>query len=204
MIIGRDSSFYRPYIIEVNGKDYYVDNIVMYDSDGIMCQTGCGWFEKGISNDITEIELDTDAIKLRRKEKFDGEVFVTLHKKSYEKKSVATLYIPADMLNVHFVKYTYETDIWYVYKVFAGDNGICIRECMGSTDSNLSEIRREIEENDKNLDSYHLIYHTDDAISSCEELTRLAKMYKAERERLKNLSVEDALAEYKPFEKSED
>ena len=48
------------------------------------------------------------------------------------------------------------------------------------------------------------IYHTDDAISSCEELTRLAKMYKAERERLKNLSVEDALAEYKPFEKSED
>ena len=140
MIIGRDSSFYRPYIVEVNGNYYYVDNIVMYDSDGIVCQTGRGWFEKGISNDITEIELSTDAIKLRRKEKFDGEVFAMLHKKPYEKQSVAILYIPADMLNVHFVKYTYETGLWYVYKVFEGDNGIYIKECIGYTDSSLRDI----------------------------------------------------------------
>ena len=204
MIIGRSSSLYRSYMVEVNGNDYYVESIVMYDSNGIVCQTECGWFEKGIGDDITSIELSTDAIKLRRKEKFDGEVFVMLRKKPYDNKPVAILYIPADMLNVHFMKHTYETGTWHVYKVFEGNNGIIIRECIGSTGSNLRDIEDEIEENVKNVDRYHLTYHADDAISSCEKLVVLVNQYKAERERLMNLSVDDALAEYESFKKSED
>ena len=39
MIIGRSSSLYRSYMVEVNGNDYYVDSIVMYDFNGIVCQT---------------------------------------------------------------------------------------------------------------------------------------------------------------------
>lgn len=190
MRVGKTAAWYNPwYAVVGNGNmGVRLGNIKFYDGNGVVCETGRGWIEG-----FEGIDLPTDSIKLRRKVKLDGEVFVVtdLNTPSYEDTKNYILYIPADMFGVKHVYDELINGIWQVYSVFEGDNGICIRQYIKSIDGKLREIRREYERVHKECDDYSLHSDTDNVIAKLDELKELANEYKAEKDRLRSLTIDD-------------
>lgn len=104
MLISKTARWFRPYGITVNDKSYFLDNIHFYENDSVIVSTGSGWLQKSEYSDIDEIELPIDEIKLKRKVKFDGTVFVILNRENYSRETRAELYIPTELLGVHFAE----------------------------------------------------------------------------------------------------
>lgn len=137
MLIMRAVNWYRPYYITASGRGYKVERIHFYKDDKILVST-CGWLEKEKYGDITSLELPIDEIKVRRKEKFDGSVFaISKGKGDYSTDLLAELYIPAEMLDVHFEKNVikYKTKIYAIYR---GANDIYISTYVKSCDDELN------------------------------------------------------------------
>lgn len=192
MKIGRESSFYRPYAIVVNNRGYYVENICFYNESGVVVSTNFGWLENNNGGDIKEIELPIEEIKLRRKENFDGKVFAMTNKDKYTNETRMKLYIPCDMLDIHFVENEYNKAVYDVYSIYKGNQEIKIKQFVKSVDVELQNIRSEYEELYKNVsESYLYIKKTDDVIANLEKMTELAKEYGAEKKRLRNLTIDD-------------
>lgn len=193
MIISRAESWYRPYYITASGRGYKVEKIHFYKDDKILVSTNSGWLEKESGADIISLELPIDEIKTRRKEKFDGSVFaISLGKESYTNDLLAELYIPAEMLDIHFV----ENIIKYngmVYSIYKGTNDIYIDKYVKSLNGELNNIRAQYEEVYKACDGYKLGYHTEDIIENLDKLKALAEQYIEEKKRIKELTVEDVL-----------
>lgn len=191
MKIGRESSFYRPYAIVVNNRGYYVENICFYNENGVVVSTK-GWLENNNGGDIKEIELPIEEIKLRRKENFDGKVFAMTNKNKYTNETRMKLYIPCDMLGIHFVENEYNKAVYDVYSIYKGNQEINIKQFVKSVDVKLQNIRSEYEQLCNNVDSSALyIKKTDDVITNLEKMAELAKEYKDEKERLRNLTIDD-------------
>lgn len=191
MKIGRESSFYRPYAIVVNNRGYYVENICFYNENGVVVSTK-GWLEDNNGGDIKEIELPIEEIKLRRKENFDGKVFAMTNKNKYTNETRMKLYIPCDMLGIHFVENEYNKAVYDVYSIYKGNQEIKIKQFVKSVDVKLQNIRSEYEQLCNNVDSSALyIKKTDDVIANLEKMAELAKEYKEEKERLRNLTIND-------------
>lgn len=187
----RSGSFYLPYAVNVNGKGYHVSDIHFYDESGVVVSTGQGWLQTGRYNgDIKEIELPIDEIKLRRKQKFDGVVYAMLHKEEYGD-TTAELYIPCNMLDIHFVKNKFEKDIWFVYKVYEGANGIHIEGFVKSLAQKLSEIRGEYDELCKEVEGYRLVGNTNSVLDNLDKMRDLAEAYRDEKARLESLTIDD-------------
>ena len=191
MKIGRESSFYRPYAIVVNNRSYYVENICFYNESGVVVSTN-GWLEDNNGGDIKEIELPIEEIKLRRKENFDGKVFAMTNKNKYTNETRMKLYIPCDMLGIYFVENEYNKAVYDVYSIYKGNQEIKIKQFVKSVDVKLQNIRSEYEQLCNNVDSSALyIKKTDDVIANLEKMAELAKEYKEEKERLRNLTIDD-------------
>lgn len=97
--IQKNSNSYRiSYSITVNGITRNVSSIKFYDENGVVVEENDGNLIRLNSNNepLYAIGLDTDKeIKLKRKLNFDGEVFVMLHDKMFEK--YWELYIPNEL-----------------------------------------------------------------------------------------------------------
>lgn len=190
MKIGRESSWYNPWFAVVGSGDRSVKlgDIMFYNDNGVVCNVGRGWIEG-----LTEIELPTDNIKLRRKVNFDGEVFVVADQNTpcYEDKKNYIIYIPADMFNIHHVRNELVKGIWQVYSVFEGDSGIHIEQYIKSIDGKLHDIRSKYEQLHKECNDFYLYSDPDSAIDKLDELKEIAKAYKAEKERLDALTIDD-------------
>jgi hypothetical protein len=191
MKITRASSFYRLYYVLVNHKWYKVNKINFYEKDSILVSSNSGWLENSNGGDITELELPVDEIKLKRKESFDGTIFIISRgKESYSNDSLADLYIPAEMLNIHFVKH----EIAYkaqVQRIYQGEQDIYISKYVKSLDNKLIAIREEYEKIHNCIDGYHLEYHTKSILSSIDKLKELTEEYLAEKQRIENLTIDD-------------
>lgn len=181
---------YRLYPIVVNDKGYYVSNIHLYNENGIVTSTGCGWFERnGYPKDIECVELPVEEIKLRRKPKFDGVVFTILHKDWGETR--AELYIPCDMLGIRFTCNKLEKGTWHVSKVYDGEQEIHIEQYVFSVDGKLADIRAEYNNLHKNSESYRLISDCDNIISNIDRMQELVEDYRTELARLNSLTISD-------------
>lgn len=196
MLIARAEKWYRPYYITASGRGYKVDRIHFYKDDKILVSTG-GWLEKikweehDIKEDIVSFELPIDEIITRRKEKFDGKVFaISKGKEDYGTDLIAELYIPAEMLDVHFEKNVikYKTQVRAIYK---GANDIYIEKYVKSIDGELREIETQYEEVYKVCTGYNLGYHTEDIIDNLDKLKALAGQYIEEKKRIESLIIED-------------
>ena len=105
MLITRGASWYRPYYIVASGREYRLEKIHFYKDDKILVSTNSGWLEKESGADIESLDIPIEEIKVKRKEKFNGEVFaISKGKEDYGADLIAELYIPAEMFDVHFVK----------------------------------------------------------------------------------------------------
>ena len=191
----RETKWYRPYYAVVNDRQYKVDNLKIYQDGKILVDTG-SWFEDKRSRDIENVELPIDKIILRRKEKFDGEVFAMTHKESYGNETLVDIYIPADMLNIHFTEYR----IMYrcLNAIYEGDQGIYIHSFVKDLDAHAREIEREYEEIYKQVDRFKMTNFGNNGEKLFELLDKmksLAADYYAENKRVNNLTVEEAVRE---------
>ena len=192
MKIGRIEQWYRPYGITVNNKSYRVHKIKFYTDDKVLVESRSGWLEDKRDRDIVELELPIGEIKLKRKENFDGTVFIiSLGKESYGTETLADVYIPADMLNVHFVEHQIEYSR-HVKAVYEGEQNIYISSYVKSLDGELYAIREAYEAIYKEVnDSKMAIGNIDLTLSNIDKLRELAERYKAEQERIRNLTIDD-------------
>lgn len=190
MKIGQVNNWHRPYYVLTNGKWYQINQIKFYEDNEIIVESNRGWLEQVSGGDIKEIELPIDEIKLKRKEKFDGTVFLISQGKNWSGKLMADVYIPADMLGVHFVRHeiAFKTQ---VRAVFEGEQGIYISKYIKSLDSELHAIRNEYEEVLKEIDGYRLAHHTEDIMQNIDKLKELAEKYLIEQHRIANLTIDD-------------
>lgn len=191
MWIGRKAGWYRPYYVTASSRNYKVDNIHFYKDGAILVSVNRGWLENKDGRDIDGIKIPVEEIKTRRKETFDGNVFViSKGKEDYSNDLLAELYIPADMLNIQFVKHTIELRT-QVRAIYRGDNDICISSYVKSLDGKLQELREQYEAVYKECDGYNLAYHTEKAIGHFETLKNLAEQYIEEKKRVESLTIDD-------------
>lgn len=191
MLMTRKISCYRPYYVEASGREYKVEKIHFYKDGKILISTNSGWLEKESGADIESLEIPVDEIKAKRKENFDGKVFViSKGKEEYGNDLIAEIYIPAEMFDVQFVenKIQYKTQVRAIYK---GTNDIYINAYVKSIDGELNAIRKQYEEIYKACDGYNLGYHTEDIMSKLEALKELAEQYIKAKEQMEKLTIDD-------------
>ena len=103
--ITRGNRFYRPYITNANNVTRYIDKIYIYNNEGIILKINQGWLEDKEGKDIDSLELNTDKkIILRRKEKFDGEIYIMNTASPYKSEKRCALYIPNELVQFKKVK----------------------------------------------------------------------------------------------------
>ena len=191
MKIGRGANWYRPYNIPVNGKIYKADKIHFYNENSILVSSRSGWLENSNGRDIEGFDIPVEEIKLRRKAKFDGTIFAIVHKEEYGNETVADLYIPADMFNIHFVRNELKNHS-AVYTIYEGSHGIYIESYIKSINGQLYAIRNEYEKVYKNVnDSYLAINKSEEVLENLDKLKELAEKFYEERKRLHELTIDD-------------
>lgn len=191
MLITRGASWYRPYYIVASGREYRLEKIHFYKDNKILVSTDSGWLGKESGADIESLEIPIDEIKVKRKEKFDGEVFaISKGKEGYGTDLIAELYIPAEMFDIQFMenKIEYQSQVRAIYK---GANDIYISTYVKSLNGELNKIRNQYDEVYKACDGYNLGYHTEDIIENLDKLKALAEQYIEEKKRVDNLTIED-------------
>ena len=191
MLITRKSNWYRPYYATAGVREYKIEKIHFYKDNIVLVSTNSGWLENQNGRDIESLELPIDEIKVKRKVSFDGQVFVISNgKESYTNELLAELYIPSDMLDIHFVenKIEYKNQVRAIYK---GAQDIYISSYIKSIDGELNSIRRQYEEIYETCDGYNLGYHTEDIIAKLDNLKALAEKYIEEKKRVENLTIDD-------------
>ena len=191
MFIGKKYSCYRPYYMVASGRNYKVEQIHFYKDNAILVSSRSGWLEKESGADIVGIELPIDEIKVKRKASFDGKVFAISKGKEWCGSDLtADLYIPAEMLDIHFVENViqYKTQVRAIYK---GSNDIYSSDYIKSIDAMLNSIRNQYEEIYKDCDGYNLGYHTEDILEKLDKLKTLAEEYIAEKKRVESLTIND-------------
>ena len=192
MKLTRGTSWYRPYYVTANNKGYKVNTIKFYKDNEILVSNNNGWLENKNNMDITEIVLPVEEVKVRRKVKFDGEVFIiSLGKEDYGNETVADVYIPADMLGIHFVEHKIRYNS-QVIAVFEGEQGIYIASYIKSLNEHLNTIRNEYEETYKRVSDTDLSIHkAEDVLDDIDRLKKLAEEFIAERKRIHHLTIDD-------------
>lgn len=193
MYIGKTTNWYRPYYLTANNKQYKVKKIHFYKDDKILVSSNSSWLEKSTGADLNGIDLDIEEIKVKRKEKFDGTVFIISRgKEAYGTEIEAYLYIPAELLDIHFTenKIEYKTQIRAIYR---GDNDIYISHYVKSLDDDLRKIRAEYDALIENCSGYRFTDKTENVIEDLEKLQILARQYLEEKQRIENLSIEEVL-----------
>lgn len=192
----RETKWYRPYYAIVNDKQYKVDNLKIYQDGKILVETG-SWFENERGRDIEEVNLPVDKIILRRKEKFDGNVFAMTHKESYGSDTLVDVYIPAETLGIKFVGYKIEYKQLKV--AYSGEQDIYITSYIKSLDSYLWEIEKSYMEIYKQAGDYALRNETGDdgenLIGLLDKMKKLVVEYITEKKRVANLTVDKVLLE---------
>lgn len=102
MKLFRNANWYNPFFVTVNGKPYELSNIRVFDSDGVIIESGHGWFGSG-NNPLDEVEIPG---KCTRKTKLGFEkkhCFVMrddsdFYRRTNERRFI--LYIPADLIGL--------------------------------------------------------------------------------------------------------
>lgn len=192
----RETKWYRPYYAVVNDRQYKVDNLKIYQDGKILVETG-SWFENERGRDIEEVNLPVDKIILRRKEKFDGNVFAMTHKEKYGSDTLVDVYIPAETLGIKFVGYKIEYKQLRV--VYSGEQDIYITSCIKNLDSHSWEIEKSYMEIYKQAGDYALRNKTGDdgenLIGLLDKMKELVVEYITEKKRVANLTVDEVLLE---------
>lgn len=191
MLVGRKSNWYRSYYIIASGREYKVKEIHFYKDGKILASSFGGWLEKENGGDIESIELPVDQIKAKRKENFNGEIFIiSKGKETYSDDLIAELYIPAEIFNIKFKKNIIEYSS-QVRAIYTGDNDIYISVYIKSIDEELNNIQKQYEEIYRKCDLYCMRYNSEETIKNIDKLKEYANKYIQEKKRIEKLTIND-------------
>ena len=163
--ITRGNKFYRLYVTSVNNIERYVDKIYIYNNEGVILKINQGWLQDKQGKDITNLQLNTDKkIILRKKEKFDGEIYIINTDSPYKHEKRCILYIPNELVQFQKVK-RYLNFNYTVIDVWESDliNSKCeVWRNEFKLNKKLYELEKEFKELkadynfrlDKNIDTY--------------------------------------------------
>ena len=185
-------SMFNPYYIVIKDKAYYLDNIYVFDETGVLARNSNGWF--GSNNRNPDYEVDVECV---RKTKIDFNCKTAFVVKDADDdwlyKSRYALYLPNSVVKLGEAKYRrqnfnsviksvkstvydiMEFDTWYHFDGKAVDIRenycqICedIINCFSSDEKKLPEM--------------------------ADNLRAAIDAYLAEKERLNNMTLEEAIA----------
>lgn len=137
-------SYWNPFMaIATNNKGYELDNIIIYNEDGIITQTGGGWFREQYNNNNTFKEGTTiDPIHLRKsvdltkKENF----IIKDTERTYETRYVLYIYYK----NVNFKALEVKKDGFWIEGIYTLDlpeKTITCDQCFGKTNMKSDNIK---------------------------------------------------------------
>lgn len=192
MKIQRGADWYKPYTIEKNGISRDVVDIVIYEINGKeIVRSGMGYLSDIVTGvtALKEIEIPTDKdIKLKRKKRFDGEVFVVTKEESFSNKLSWVLYIPNELVKFKRVsrqiKLQTVVDRWEskvlgaTIEVYRHDFGVF--EKTQQLKKRFEEIRN----------GYHFRIEQEDIEEQLELLGDLQRQYKKELQRIESIDLE--------------
>lgn len=143
----RNSSFYRPLNLIINNKEVELNNIIIYGDDGIICQTGRGFFENDNELEIKEEVVLRRTINLDRKENF------VIKDKEYSFEPKYELYIYKDNVDLQYqgAKKIFDC-VYQIYSV----NGNDIMKFIKDLTTGKWEIRDKMDEEVKKMQGYKL------------------------------------------------
>lgn len=188
--ITRGNQLYRPYITNINNVTRYVDKIYIYNNKGIILKINQGWMENKQGKDITDLELNTDKkIILRRKEKFDGEIYIMNTDSPYKHEKRCILYIPNELIKFkkvrRYLNFNYTVvDVWE-------SNLINAKYEVWRNEFKLNNKLYELEKQFKELKgdyNFKLNNNIDDYIKKIKELK---KEYDTHIEWIKSLNIDE-------------
>ena len=186
----RGNQFYRPYITNINNVTRYVDKIYIYNNKGIIIKINQGWMENKEGRDITNLKLNTDKkIILRRKEKFDGEIYIMNTVSPYKAEKRCILYIPNDLVQFKKVK-RYLNFNYTVVDVWESDL-LNVKYEVWRNEFKLNNKLYELEKQFKELKgdyNFKLNNNIDDYIKKIKELK---KEYDTHIEWIKSLNIDE-------------
>lgn len=178
-------NWYRPLnaILE-NGKQVCLNNIIIYDKNGIIEQTNYGYFD----ND-KEIEINGDII-LKRKEDFTKEInFVISDKKNWNNETEYKIYIHKN--NVKFEFTGFEKHIDTIMKTYTINGGVFRNvfkylgdkkyECKNNFENKLKEISNK---------TFNFPFEQEELQEIFEYLLEQNKIGEKEFEKIKNFDLE--------------
>ena len=197
------SPWYRPTYCVASGKTYRVDKFIFFHPElkEVVLTYNHSWLEDTRGQDIKSIELPQTELKRKTKANLSlNEAFViSLGKEDYGTDYLCELYIPTNMLNIKFVEHKVQGG--YLYAYWAGDQDILIKEYKGNIGKHKSTLRHEYEEILSQINGYNLEYHTIATLDNIQLLYKKALEFNKEVERVKNLTIDEAITEVMQSEK---
>lgn len=123
IVLYKSNSWYQPLFAHVGDIGYKLNNILFYDNNDIVYQTGHGWFNSEFSNTSFDVKLTTSK-PIKRKIKMDfskNQPFIIKYDDSYGDITY-DLYLPLSDFDIEY-KYKKEGDS--IFKIFylIDDNG---------------------------------------------------------------------------------
>lgn len=188
--ITRGNMFYRPYVTHINNVERYVDKIYIYNNEGIILKINQGWLEDKQGKDIINLELNTDKkIILRRKEKFDGEIYIINTDSQYKGEKRCILYIPNDLVQFKKVK-RYLNFNYTIVDVWESDS-LNAKYEVWRNDLKLNNKLKELEKQFKELKENYEFKLNNDINVYIEKIKELKKEYDNHIKYIESLNINE-------------
>lgn len=191
------SPWYRPMYLVASDKAYRVEKYIFFNPETkeVILTCNNSFLQNKVGNDIKSIELPQAELKRKTKVNLStNEAFViSLGKEPYGSDLLCELYIPIKMLNIKFIEYRVVTG--YLYACWEGDQDIYIQEYKGNLGKHKQALRSEYEEILNSISGYNLEYHLNTTLDNIQTLYKKALEFNKEAERVKNLTIEEAVKE---------
>ena len=199
----RMCKWYNPFTVVVSGKPYELNNIIIFNSNGVLFQTGCGWFDglMGSNNPTDKLTIKGE-IKKKVKEDHTSKNPYIIKDSSYYDRSQPRyiLYIPLETLPKYETNYKYIAGGFYhslEAKIIINFNGLELTarawltpEELKNKSKELDQARDNYNEIIKKLDDFKLQTDTDTIKENIKALEKAYKKYADIRATLEGFTVE--------------
>lgn len=186
----KEAIWYNPYMaIDTKGKAFELDNIIIYSSDGVLLETGQGWF--GYNNTLGDKYI-SDINKRMKVDFSKKENFIIKSKPlSYKLETKYTLYIYYKNIDCKFLGYSI-TSLFLETNFTIFDN-YKIDDVIGFTDrkSKAVQYSDELKEAFKKIDNYHFSYHWDEVEKAIDTIQKAHKQLEEAKKIEKNYTLKD-------------
>lgn len=189
----RIANWFNPMQATTNKRESFeLDNIVIYSENGILIETGRGWFDNG-NNEIKDgLEIKPEIVKKIKIDFNCKQNFVARsEQKEYRFDRKYTLYLYYKNINYKFEGLTLDSLFLNLnYSILNNyKNYIVIGDRRKKSDS--IQYSNKLEENLKKIDLYHFDFKPEEFKKALKEIAKIHKEFEKVKEAEKLLTVND-------------